>query len=135
MNTTRTLALTAGAAAALAAAGILAAPALASGPPQVDAGNSNCYQTQNVDTSRDGRDHFTCTNDVTGGTGTLHAAYYVNGTLTKTASAPASPSSYTYFELNGSCEYDQPLTILARFTDSTGAQDSATYTVTCEDGY
>lgn len=126
MNPTRILAVAGAVTAALATASSLSTPAFASGPPQIDLGNSHCYQSTFRDTTKTGRISFECDYIVNGGSGTVTAAFYSNAGI-----AHVYPHTGTYFGLDGNCYTDRTTTITARFTDSTGAQDAVTYTVDC----
>lgn len=131
MTPRRALALTGLATAALLTAGAFAAPAGASGPPQVDP-DSYCYQTAYLDDNPDGQMRFECDYTVYGGTGTVTATYYNTGGL-GIARTPYYGPGYDFFWYTGICFSNTPVTITARFTDSTGAQDSKTLSFTCAD--
>jgi hypothetical protein len=128
MNPTRALALAlAGTVAATLATIVFAAPALASGPPEIF--QAACYQTVYSGDVKDGQSRFECYWSVTGGTGTVTATYSGPAGGIHSTSQSGGYTGYDNYRIP--C-YDGLLTTATiQFTDSTGAQVSNTQTLTC----
>jgi hypothetical protein len=120
----------AGAACVALVASTAAVPASATIPPLQINGYS-CLQSVFSDAAHDGRSRFGCTWNVTGGSGSVTAAYFPNE---PSYSRPDGYGGTDYTINNAICSDTQPTSVLARFTDNyTGQQVSSTATVNCID--